>query len=181
MQPFTPTRRYLLSTRPLIPPNLSFSLGDGCNSRARWGSLVLSSSSYKRALGFEATRDAWRRISRSPLPRRDCCPTLSFSPRPLFIAEVPPTGVPLLPRSSHLGASVFLLRCAAETPRKRASVAEPWAGKVMRSSATGSNRETILSGSTASCREEERFTQHIVFYPQRRHCIQCVGDPDRHR
>jgi hypothetical protein len=29
--------------------------------------LVLSSSSYERALGYEATRDAWRRISSSPL------------------------------------------------------------------------------------------------------------------
>ena len=51
---------------------------------------------------------------------------LELSPHaPFFIAEVPPTGVPLLPRSSHLGASVFLLRCATETPRKRSSVAVP--------------------------------------------------------
>ena len=40
----------------------------------------LSLPSYKRALGFEATRDAWRRINRPPLPRRACCLTYPFCP-----------------------------------------------------------------------------------------------------
>ena len=52
--------------------------------------LVLSSPSYEGALGYEATRDAWRRISGSPRPSRTCCSNVSVLPTHPFIAEVPP-------------------------------------------------------------------------------------------
>jgi hypothetical protein len=91
----------------------------------RWADL--SSPPYTRALGFEATRGAWRRISSSPLPRRDCCLTKSLSPHaPFFIAEVPPLPIAfsnryLGPRASFsttnpspIGPGLWGILCAGE-------------------------------------------------------------------
>ncbi len=54
----------------------------------------LSSPSYKQALGYEATRDAWRRISSFYSSQTGLLPnTKSLSPHALFLRGRNPTGL----------------------------------------------------------------------------------------
>ena len=72
--------------------------------------LVLSSPSYEGALGYEATRDAWRRISGSPRPSRTCYSNVSVLPTHPFIAEVPPYSwhsIQLGPRAFFSTANLY--------------------------------------------------------------------------